>query len=90
MKILKYPLAVGKKNAIAIQGVMPTAFQPRFVEDQHGIPTLWLGVDDKSPHTSMINIHVVGTGHDYSPDWAYLGSCKSGIFVWHIFFEEKR
>jgi hypothetical protein len=86
MKIFKYSLTLGS-NDIEIPGVFPTSFQPRFVSGQDEVPTLWLGVDESLvAYPTFHEIMVVGTGECYGPNWAYLGSCMCGAFVWHVFW----
>lgn len=86
MKIFKYPLLIGTHTYIDLPGVFPTAFQPRFVGEQNGTLTLWLGVNEEMS-LKRYQIIVVGTGWDYDSSWTYLGSCQIDIFVWHVFLK---
>ena len=56
---------------------------------QGGEPTIWALVDPERP-TEQRKFEFVGTGHpllaerDGFPS-SYIGTCFSGLFVWHLF-----
>ena len=79
--IWKFPLSLGNE----VQPLdMPAGAQVLTVADQHGLPTVWMEVDDKFPNeTRHFRIH--GTGHTVEDGGTYIGTGVGQEFVWHVY-----
>lgn len=54
------------------------------VHEQDGIPCVWMRVDP-SANVEQRTFLVVGTGHQFSARYLYLGTAHCGSLVWHVF-----
>lgn len=54
------------------------------VHEQGGIPCVWMLVDPSAKRERR-TFQVVGTGHQFSARYLYLGTAHCGSLVWHVF-----
>lgn len=65
----------------------PEVNRPLTVQVQHGIPCLWIAVDQAS-RVIWVRIRIFGTGHPgIEPDMDYVGTFQlhGGELVFHVF-----
>lgn len=79
--IWKYTLAITD----AVQNV-PMPRNPNIVrfDMQNGVPCVWALVESHNP-VETHSFRVFGTGHPIPEDSRYVGTCKDGGYVWHLF-----
>jgi hypothetical protein len=82
MTIWKYHFAIAKSFDIE----MPSPARVLSVQNQDGIPTMWVNVDDKAP-MGKHRFYIRGTGWDCSDvvGYRFLGTIQERGFVWHVF-----
>lgn len=54
------------------------------VHEQDGEPCVWMAVDPSAKKERRTFL-IVGTGHQFSARYLYLGTAHCGGFVWHVF-----
>ena len=84
-RILKYPVAVvgvtELEVALSAWQDTPVLLEPG---DSPNSINLWFETDtDETPEKAYVQ--VIGTGHEIDEDAVWLGSVRSGIFVWHVY-----
>lgn len=77
--VWKYEISL--RDSPTVLGI-PDGARILHVDDQHGIPTLWMLVNPDTPTVTRQFI-VTGTGHLVPPS-TYIGTAVGPIFVWHI------
>ncbi len=86
-QIFKYALRVTDARQTVL---MPLGARILSVQNQNGNLTLWALVDDRRDQVPR-KFLVVGTGQDFDAfGLEYVGTAQIGIFVWHVFEEEKK
>lgn len=77
------------KYSLILQGIndleLPAGAKVLHVDEQDGIPQMWVLVDPESKAKEHRQFEIRGTGHPVSEHRAYIGTWQSGSFVWHLF-----
>lgn len=80
--VWKYELT---EREITVQ--VSQSFQVLSVQDQGGIPCVWILVDSDDT-SKRIEILAVGTGHPTPENLNFIGTFQEGRHVWHVFWRE--
>ena len=80
--IWKYPLRLGERQEL----MLPMGSRFLSVQEQGGVPTLWLLVKPSAPLIGQ-GFRIIGTGWEIPslPTGNFLGTVQISGFVWHIF-----
>lgn len=83
--IYKKEIHIGTNNLL----LPPRASIIHFGLDPKSDLCIWysLGVGDDTKADDQVHriLQIVGTGNPYPSDYMYIGTCKTGVFVWHLF-----
>lgn len=76
------PLEAGALHHLPI----PAGSKILTVASQASVPCIWVQVNPSEDTIQDRLFKIVGTGHAevFSND-TYIGSCQTGVFVWHIY-----
>ena len=77
--VWKYSLFMGPSKL-----ELPVGAQVLHVDEQDGIPQIWVLVDTEAPKETR-HFEVRGTGHAVEEQRAYIGTWQSPPYVWHLF-----
>ena len=83
-RILKYPLTDG---IVGIPNVCVVKFLT--IQEQNGVPTLWVLVDEESKCKVDYIVYKIGTGWkaSYEETKNYIATNQDNGFVWHWFWQ---
>lgn len=81
MRILKWEIgSIGRIERIGCGPVVLVGTQ----DVNPGKICVWTAESEASGVVGTRPVMVVGTGTYFPPDWEWLGSTQSGVFVWHV------
>jgi hypothetical protein len=86
MKRAIFKITLSIKDGVQVFS-LPGSVSPVFVAEQHGRLCVWCAVQPDEPETE-IKLTVFGTGQEYPPLLAYVGSAICGQFVWHVLWDK--
>ena len=66
--------------------MMPRHFDLVHCAMQHGRPTFWYVTEPDSDDYQQ-TFGIIGTGLPFPANWAHMGTCLDGNYVWHILME---
>lgn len=83
-KIFKYQIHLPETEI-----EIPDNSAPLCVQMQNGQPHVWIIHHDLEAPKKTIKFTVIGTGHEFKPQGAYLGTFQvyEGSLIFHVFYE---
>lgn len=65
--------------------VASEAFKILHVDEQHGEPTIWFETLRRPLVKQKVKFCIIGTGQYVPNNCSYVGTCKCGPYVWHVY-----
>lgn len=65
--------------------VSSDSFTILHVDEQDGVPTIWYETVQHPLVKKLVKFFYIGTGQNVPDNSIHVGSCKCGLFVWHVY-----
>ena len=61
------------------------AFKIIHTEEQNGVPTVWYETIKTPIMTNKVTLCYIGTGMNIPDNSTHIGSCRCGVYMWHVY-----